>query len=86
VTAMTWADRLRALYRGNNFLFPAQYGPLADYIDEQTATIERLSTQLGHAADKLMEQGWNDVAARMDRWAENGYAGDWVDPQYEAVS
>jgi hypothetical protein len=52
VTAMTWADRLRALYRGN----------------------------------KLMEQGWNDVAARMDRWAENGYAGDWVDPQYEAVS
>lgn len=38
---MTWADRLRALYRGNNFLSPSRYHELADHIDALTAEASR---------------------------------------------
>ncbi len=43
---MTWADRLRALYRGNNFLSPSKYDELADHIDSAAVEVERLRSAL----------------------------------------
>jgi hypothetical protein len=42
--ADTWAGRLRALYRGNNFLSPSKYDELADHIDALTADATRAWT------------------------------------------
>lgn len=50
---MTWADRLRALYRGNSFLGPASYHELADHLDAQAAEIERLNARMDAAYERL---------------------------------
>lgn len=42
---MTWPERLRALYRGNNFLRPSSYLELADHIEWLHAEVERLKAR-----------------------------------------
>ncbi|MGK5682455.1 hypothetical protein [Actinoplanes sp. URMC 104] len=36
-----------------------------------------------HFNPRIEEAGWDAVAERMDRWAVNGYAGTWLDAQYD---
>jgi hypothetical protein len=36
-----------------------------------------------HWTPEIEDAGWTEVANRMERWAHNGYAGDWRDPQYD---
>jgi hypothetical protein len=53
MTAMSWPDRLRALYKGNSFLSPGKYDELADHIEALTLDAERLRTRRGYASQRL---------------------------------
>lgn len=41
------------------------------------------AADLGHV-DAALEAGWDEVTARIERWAAAGYVGDWTDPEYDA--
>lgn len=63
MTALTWPERLRALYRGNRVLSPSLHGELADHIAALEAAVERLQGE--HEARR-----GSDVEAWIKRYRE----------------
>lgn len=70
MSALSWADRLRALYRGNNFLSPGSYGELADHLDAQDAEIARLTAE---QAQLLVERDLADSPHHVIDFRANGW-------------